>query len=459
MLNSQAKEIVKATRPLLKPFKIFGKPANEQLSDGQVLIAGSIILKVHPRIACLAPTGYGKSEAVALGVEARAIYAREDFIIASVKYGTSDIIMGKVIDHLFDDDFLTYQIELVQGVKLDRLRRERKKEKIDFREGGSIKIVSLHGKDDDAAKAIGEHVPNIILDESPLLTASKYFQVLKILEGTGSYDNTFLFELGNAVNRNHFRQNVLSNPNYFKINISPEQAIAEGRLDPKSLEEKEGMPFYEQFYLNKFPEEDEMDEGGYRVLLTEDDIEKAFIDDVEEEDNRKLGVDVAGGGDLNTYIVRGDRYAFIDRWNKSNDTMVNVSETESVMEERKIIDNEVYIDDIGIGRGVSDRLIEKEVMINPIAAGETSSEPDKYMNIKAEAYWKTRLWVKAGGKLKRDERFKQLAWIRYKINSDKVLKIEPKEELKKRTGKSPDFAEGLMLTFAPKKPEPRIRSL
>jgi hypothetical protein len=38
-----------------------------------------------------------------------------------------------------------------------------------------------------------------------------------------------------------------------------------------------------------------------------------------------------------------------------------------------------------------------------------------------------------------------------------VLQIEPKQDLKKRTGKSPDFAEAFMLTFTPRAPEPNIR--
>src|SRR3712207_9004689 len=41
---------------------------------------------------------------------------------------------------------------------------------------------------------------------------------------------TTLFRSGNAVNRNHFMHNVKYNPAYLKIDISLEQAIAEGRL-------------------------------------------------------------------------------------------------------------------------------------------------------------------------------------------------------------------------------------
>jgi hypothetical protein len=83
------------------------------------------------------------------------------------------------------------------------------------------------------SKAIGEHVPNVVLDESPLLTPTKYLLVLKMLEGTGDYDKTFLFELGNAVNRNHFLFNIKSNVQYLKLDISLDQAMREGRLDQK----------------------------------------------------------------------------------------------------------------------------------------------------------------------------------------------------------------------------------
>ena len=442
-------EIIQKTRPLLKLFKIFGRPADEMMSDGQVLIAGSIIFKASPRTACLASTGYGKSEAVAIGTILRCIVYKEDFIIASVKYGTSDIIMSKVIEHLFDDPFITYQMELDKSVKLDRLRRERKKENLTFREGGSIKIISLHGKDDDVGTAIGEHVSNIILDESPLLSATKYFQVLKILEGTGNYDNTFLFELGNAVNRNHFMNNVLHNPQYFKINISLEQAIREGRLDQKSVDEKKTMPLFESFYLNKFPDAEAIDEKGYRVLLTEEEIRQAFVDTIEDEDDKKLGADIAGGGDDNAFVVRGHKYAYIDRSNRSIDTMVNISEIEDIMEQKDIEDTAVFIDDVGIGRGVSDRLKEKGHEVNSISAGSASDEKDKFKNIKAQCYWGLRNWIKSGGKLKRDERFIQISWIKYKVTSDKQIQIEPKDDLKSRTGKSPDYAEALMLTFAP----------
>lgn len=40
-----------------------------------------------------------------------------------------------------------------------------------------------------------------------------------------------------------------------------------------------------------------------------------------------------------------------------------------------------------------------------------------------------------------------------------MLQIEAKEDLKKRTGKSPDYAEAFMLTFVAQPPEPNVRFL
>jgi hypothetical protein len=53
----------------------------------------------------------------------------------------------------------------------------------------------------------------------------------------------------------------------------------------------------------------------------------------------------------------------------------------------------------------------------------------------------------------------QLTCIKYKVASDKVLQIEPKGDLTKRTGKSPDFAESAMLTFVDPVGRPGIRLL
>lgn len=479
-------------RILLNLFKINDKPAGEVMSDGQVEMAAAIILKINPRVASLASTGYGKSEAISMGVIYRVVFFKEDFVIGSVKLETSDIIMQRVIAHLFDDNFLLSQLELEKDQELSRLKRERRKGKLTFKRGGSVKVVSFHGADEDASQAIGEHVRNVVLDESPLLRSGKYLQVLKMLQGTGSYEDTFLFELGNALNRNHFMENVKTNPNYYKIDISLEQAIAEGRLDPRAVDEARGKPFFKEFYLCQFPEEDEIDSKGYRQLLLSNEVLFAQIEATTQSDlPMKLGVDVAAGGDYNVYCVRQGNQAWFESWNRSHDTMTNVNEVIRIIDKytvtvkdaegkplkdsagnevkkRLLKPEEVYLDDIGIGRGVTDRLKEMSAEINGmkvnyhvngVSVGEKPQDPSKFKNIKAENSWLAAQWVKNGGKLVKDERWQQLAWIKYKVSTDKVLQIEPKDDLKERENKSPDFFEGFMLTFSIGKPQPGITLL
>ena len=120
---------------------------------------------------------------------------------------------------------------------------------------------------------------------------------------------------------------------------------------------------------------------------------------------------------------------------------------------------QVFIDDIGIGRGVTDRLKELGYAVNGISVGGKPKDPEKYKNIKAENYWLAQEWVKkADTRLihDKDNRWHQMTWIKYKVSTDKVLQIEPKEDLKKRTSKSPDFAEAFMLTFSVADPTPNL---
>ena len=104
--------------------------------------------------------------------------------------------------------------------------------------------------------------------------------------------------------------------------------------------------------------------------------------------------------------------------------------------------------------------------VNGVSVGEKPQDPTKYKNIKAENYWLAAEWVKARdgkgvlvSRVVKDDRWQQLTWIKYKISTDKVLQIEPKQDLKDRENKSPDFSEALMLTFSVAKPQPGIRLL
>ncbi|MDQ3099540.1 MAG: hypothetical protein M3Q44_07400 [bacterium] len=436
-------------KELASLFKVNSKPV--EFSLGQQQIFESIIYLLHKRIQVIAPTQYGKSLTVGLAVLLRAIVKRERFSILAPSQKKANIIMGYCIEHCFDAALFTEALELDKNESLDRLRRERSKNELTFKGGGGIKTLTLDAKNGKRSieAAMGFGGKRLILDESSLIDDPLYATVKRMLGGH-DYADTFLFEIGNPFYRNHFHR-TWSGDRYFKLFIDYHQALSEGRYSPEFIEEMREEAFFDIFYECLFPDEDEVDGKGYRVLLRENDLIRAEMLDIDtgEDDWLRLGVDIGGGGDYNVYVLRNERCAWIAHKNQSTDTMSNVDIIESLMKDNQIEAQNVFIDDIGIGRGVTDRLKEKGLPVNGISVGGKSTEPEKYANIKAEAYWKTRVWLMNGGKLMKSEKWRQLNWIKYKVSSDKQLQIQPKEELKKERGRSPDFAEALMLTFAP----------
>lgn len=112
----------------------------------------------------------------------------------------------------------------------------------------------------------------------------------------------------------------------------------------------------------------------------------------------------------------------------------------------------IKVDDTGLGGGVTDMLQEDGYNVLPINAGEAARDPREFFNRRAE------LWFEASY-LARDMALDlsrlpapvyqklaaELRSVRYKIQSDKTLRVEGKDETKKRLGHSPDDADAFNL--------------
>jgi phage terminase large subunit len=120
------------------------------------------------------------------------------------------------------------------------------------------------------------------------------------------------------------------------------------------------------------------------------------------------------------------------------------------------------IDDSGLGGGVTDRLRELGYTVNAVNNGERAVRPEDYFNRGSE------LWFALAGRAQKlrlnlsrlpDDVYRkisaELRARRYKMQSDKTLRVESKDDLKKRLGRSPDDADALTLAFAGAKPVPR----
>lgn len=163
-----------------------------------------------------------------------------------------------------------------------------------------------------------------------------------------------------------------------------------------------------------------------------------------------IGVDPAiGDGDRTAIIRRKGRLAY------NVEKHYNLNTMELVGLIRRIIAKEcpvkVYIDCIGIGAGIVDRL--KEIgydCVEGINVARSANDRDKFKNLRAELWHEMREWLAQEMPIQipdLDELQGDLTSVGYKFDSSGRLQIESKEELKKRGMKSPDMADALALTF------------
>ena len=105
--------------------------------------------------------------------------------------------------------------------------------------------------------------------------------------------------------------------------------------------------------------------------------------------------------------------------------------------------------DAGCGGGVIDRLRQLGFSVTEVPFGGAPARPGQYANKRAEMWGEMAAWIKAGGSLPECAELKaDLCQVCYDFDAAGRLRLEPKEKIKERCGKSPDTADALALTFA-----------
>lgn len=423
-----------------------------ELTDGQADIFLAVFTRSWPRNEFITPTQYGKSDVISMALVLRIFTYGDHWAIVSGSGKQASIIMSKFIQHCFDHPLITAELDLDPGEKMDRLRRERSKEHITFRNLGEVRIYSADTRNskrlDTALTGFG--APNIIEDEASLIPDNLQAMIMRML---GGHRDNFLLKIGNPFRRNHFMR-TWYDKKYYRVFIDYHQALAEGRYTQDFIDEMKNEPFFDVLYECKFPDEGDVLESGYRRLLTSAHVDNAEIDaplEIMEGDQPVLGVDVARGGlNQTVYVIRYPLSGFAMVLKKSDDPDLTNQKAQIIhyKEEYGIGDYRIAVDDVGVGGGLSDMLHEADVLITPVRAGEAANNADRFMNMKAELYWNLGKWIRTeNGKLVKDHGFRELEMINYKESSSSKLQIEPKADLLKRGVLSPDTADALMLTF------------
>lgn len=175
--------------------------------------------------------------------------------------------------------------------------------------------------------------------------------------------------------------------------------------------------------------------------------------DVEAHGPVIWGLDVARFGDDVSVLVRrrGRVVQGIERWKKVDTQFLAQAVWEKANEAFPKVD-QIAVDDIGVGGGVTDRLKElargSGVSIEGVNAAVRVSDGRNY-NTRTKMWDDMKAWLEdAPVSLPKDNVLKaELTALRYSFKGG-VRLLESKDDAKKRGIKSPDVADALALTFA-----------
>jgi hypothetical protein len=165
------------------------------------------------------------------------------------------------------------------------------------------------------------------------------------------------------------------------------------------------------------------------------------------------GLDVARfGGDNSALCVRQGNTVFEITSFASMDLMQLCGVIKNRYDDATVMDKpqEILVDVIGIGAGVVDRLREQNLPVRGINVSESPSSKKNYLNLRAELWFAIKDWLaQRDCRLPMDDELaSELAAPLYKYTSTGKIKIESKDDMRKRGIKSPDKADALALTMA-----------
>ena len=309
----------------------------------------------------------------------------------------------------------------------------------------------------------------VIIDEACGVSEEIDTAVDSILSG----DHTRLLRIGNPTNASTpfglaFRQqrgkrfaiSAFDTPNFTSAGITldtvrsgewhklaAESGLIEPTLiNPQWVAEKfkywgESSPLFLSRILAEFPT------GGEAMVFDLNMLEAA--QHKPQHPGRTLpkvfGVDVARHGSDDTVVAlrEGDRVRILDSWN-GHDTMTTTGRIVELVNKHQ--PNQVHVDEIGLGAGVLDRLVELGIQARGINVAKSARDKDRFENSRAELFWnlRERMDDDALSLAEDSTLIEQLASIRYEFTSRGRIKLESKSNM----GASPDRADAVALAFA-----------
>ena len=332
------------------------------------------------------------------------------------------------------------------------LRRATNKQemKIELVNGSIWQIIGA----DNYNSVVGANPVGIILDEWAI--SDKYPQAWDYFRPILAENGGWAVFPFTPRGRNHgfdLYQQSLVNPDWFCQLLTTRETKAVS-AEAVEVERKAGMSesmIQQEFYCSFLASTED-------IVIPFNLIQDALDRDVHFGGSPKIaGLDVARfGNDRTALVVRqGGLITYVETWGQAD-----VVETAGRALDRyntKLFDA-VAVDTIGIGAGVGDLLRSNKVPVSFVQVSERAKNEDRFNSQRDELWWALREWFEEGAcSISRSMMpnlrqliVKDIQDIHFKYLPSGKIKIEGKDEMKKRLGYSPDIGDALCLTFSNK---------
>ncbi len=294
----------------------------------------------------------------------------------------------------------------------------------------------------------GEDVYAAVFDEAPRAREAAWFALRTTLTSTGGQCKMIgnFGGIGNWVHR--LKDKAKSDPQYQYFKITCYDAIREGILEKSEVDQaRKDLP--EKIFRELY--EVEPTEGTGQ-LINYESIQKLFSNTHIESGENYITADIARMGKDLTIIRVWDGLRNFKTVRLDKNTIPECVEAiKKEMVEFNVNLNRTIVDEDGIGGGVKDYL-NCIGFVNGSVAIKVDGEKQNFANLKAQCYWKlakminqNKIYVKP---IHNEEQMltEELEWVRLPKEIDTMrIAMMSKDIVKKELGRSPDFADSLMM--------------
>jgi len=236
---------------------------------------------------------------------------------------------------------------------------------------------------------------------------------------------------------------AMSTPAFTGERVDP--ALLDMLVSPRWVEERrerwgESSPLWKSRVLAQFPD------ASDDALIDPAHIEAAQARSLTPTGPINFGVDVArSGGDCSVvYRLQGGRLRRTH--SRQGADLMETSGTVAKLLHEGGVDASAIVDTIGVGAGVYDRLAEQGANVVPFNASERATDPARFKNARAEAFWRLRELLREGAldlDPEDDELAGELVSLKWGVDSSGRIQIGSKSELTR----SPDNADAAALAI------------